>query len=276
MSPQTAIEEKSYEPFSGWPVLVVLPTQLIGGIIQFIYVVSSMPHEPGNIVPSLFVLVASILILLIGFFGFQGIAPNDSRVLLLFGAYKGTARQSGFFWVNPFYSKRKLSLRIRNFETGSITTPEQKDATGKVTQQKTRTSGKPSKVNDRDGNPVDISAVVVWKVVNTAEALFAALKGTKLLLDRDLLLDLSCPKCNVKKDIYLPLSKVTMRDGRCEKCKGVMVTNIVHVVEAGTELAKKPLRDLAVAPYDIVKVEAEGKGVYAKLCKDRDAAMTFE
>jgi len=61
---------------------------------------------------------------------------------------------------------------VRNFETGSITTPEKKDAAGKVLEAKKRSAGRPSKVNDRDGNPIDISAVVVWKVVNTAEALF--------------------------------------------------------------------------------------------------------
>nr|WP_206202663.1 SPFH domain-containing protein [Thioalkalivibrio sp. XN279] len=105
-------------------------------------------------------------------FGFMAIAPNDSRVLLLFGEYKGSVRASGFFWVNPFFSKKKLSLRVRNFETGSLSTPEKKDAAGKVVQERTRTHGRPSKVNDRDGNPIDISAVVVWRVVNTVEALF--------------------------------------------------------------------------------------------------------
>jgi regulator of protease activity HflC (stomatin/prohibitin superfamily) len=105
-------------------------------------------------------------------FGFQAIAPNQARVLLLFGKYKGSALESGFFWVNPFFSKKKISLRIRNFETGSIHTPEQKDASGKVVQAKSRTAGRPSKVNDRDGNPIEISAVVVWRVVNTAEAMF--------------------------------------------------------------------------------------------------------
>ena len=74
--------------------------------------------------------------------------------------------------MNPFYSKKKLSLRAANFETGSITTPETKDTAGKILQHKSCTSGRPSKVNDRDGNPVEISAVVVWKVVDTAEALF--------------------------------------------------------------------------------------------------------
>ncbi len=105
-------------------------------------------------------------------FGFMAVAPNDSRVLLLFGEYKGSAKQAGFYWVNPFYTKKKLSLRVRNFETGSTATPDKKNELGHVVSKGGRTASKPSKVNDRDGNPIDISAVVVWKVVDTAEALF--------------------------------------------------------------------------------------------------------
>jgi regulator of protease activity HflC (stomatin/prohibitin superfamily) len=80
-------------------------------------------------------------------------------------------KESGFYWVNPFYSKRKVTLRVRNFETGGSKVSEQKDAAGTVLQAGGRTGGRPSKVNDRDGNPIDISAVVVWRVVETAEAL---------------------------------------------------------------------------------------------------------
>jgi regulator of protease activity HflC (stomatin/prohibitin superfamily) len=109
---------------------------------------------------------------LIGLCGLMAVQPNTARVLLLFGEYRGTIKDSGFYWVNPFYSKKKVSLRVRNFETGSATTPEKKNAQGIVTQQKSRSASKPSKVNDRDGNPIEISAVVVWKVIDTAEALF--------------------------------------------------------------------------------------------------------
>jgi regulator of protease activity HflC (stomatin/prohibitin superfamily) len=120
-------------------------------------------------------MILAVLMFLAGFlmlFGFQAVAPNDARALLLFGNYVGSIKQSGFYWLNPFFSKKRISLRIRNFETGSVSTPETKDATGKILQHKSRSSGRPSKVNDRDGNPIDISAVVVWKVVDTAEALF--------------------------------------------------------------------------------------------------------
>jgi hypothetical protein len=74
--------------------------------------------------------------------------PNEARVLQLFGAYRGTVRDSGLRWANPFFSKRPLSVRVRNFESSKL------------------------KVNDREGNPIEIAAIVVWRVVDTAEALF--------------------------------------------------------------------------------------------------------
>lgn len=119
----------------------------------------------GPLVP-----VAAIAFFLIAF-GFQAVQPNQARVYTLFGVYKGSVVESGFYWVNPFYGKQKVSLRVRNFETGSKFTPERKEA-GVVKQYASRSEGKPVKVNDRDGNPIEISAVVVWRAVNTAELLF--------------------------------------------------------------------------------------------------------
>ena len=80
--------------------------------------------------------------------GFFIVGPNMSRVLVLFGMYKGTVRQQGFFWTNPFTSKRRLSLKAHNIASDTI------------------------KVNDSRGNPIDIGAVVVWQVRDTAQALF--------------------------------------------------------------------------------------------------------
>jgi regulator of protease activity HflC (stomatin/prohibitin superfamily) len=95
--------------------------------------------------------IAAVLLFSAEMFCYRGLMfvyPNEARVLVLFGAYKGTARDPGWRWVNPFYLKLKLSVRVRNFETGRM------------------------KVNDRDGNPIEIAAVVVWKVTDTAEASF--------------------------------------------------------------------------------------------------------
>ncbi|WP_442511071.1 SPFH domain-containing protein [Novipirellula sp. SH528] len=158
--------EKLLRPNTGWFALFAcLGLILFGGFT----VIASAAAENG-----FFALLGVMMIPsgIIGLFGLMAIAPNDSRVLLLFGDYRGTVKDSGFFWVNPFFSKRKVSLRIRNFETGSSSTPEKKDAAGTVVQWKSRSASRPSKVNDRDGNPIEISAVVVWKVTDTAEALF--------------------------------------------------------------------------------------------------------
>ncbi len=89
-----------------------------------------------------------MLIIFISFGGFTVIQPNDSRVLILFGKYTGTIRDSGFWWVNPFTEKKKVSLRIHNFNSDKI------------------------KVNDLHGNPIEIAAVNVWRVVDSARALF--------------------------------------------------------------------------------------------------------
>lgn len=74
--------------------------------------------------------------------------PNEAKALVLFGTYKGTVRQDGFWWANPFFTKQAISLRVRNFETAKL------------------------KVNDNHSNPIEIAAIVVWKVVDSAEALF--------------------------------------------------------------------------------------------------------
>jgi regulator of protease activity HflC (stomatin/prohibitin superfamily) len=167
------VEEKTYRPISGWLPLIANIAMAVAGPYLFItgLVGINQASGPGfilRIVLGVLVFIGAFICL----FGYMAIAPNRARVLLLFGAYKGSVLKSGFFWVNPFFSKKKISLRVRNFETGSIHTPEQKSDTGKVLQKASRSSGRPSKVNDRDGNPIDISAVVVWRVVNTAEALF--------------------------------------------------------------------------------------------------------
>ena len=100
--------------------------------------------SPGNIV--FFGPVAAILLFLSK--GFFQVQPNQGQVMQLFGRYAGTVRDEGLRWTNPFYAKRAVSLRVRNFESSKL------------------------KVNDSDGNPIEIAAVVVWQVVDTAEAVF--------------------------------------------------------------------------------------------------------
>jgi regulator of protease activity HflC (stomatin/prohibitin superfamily) len=101
----------------------------------------------GNVLGTTLCIVGALLaaFLLAGLFA---VNPAEGRALQLFGDYKGTAKKPGLRWANPFYTKRRVSLRVRNFETSKL------------------------KVNDKRGNPIEIAAVVVWKVTDTAEALF--------------------------------------------------------------------------------------------------------
>ncbi|KAA8499704.1 hypothetical protein FVE85_7289 [Porphyridium purpureum] len=122
--------------------------------------------------PFLAPLFVTFLMMLAGFVINQ---PNEACVLVLFGNYSGTLRATGWWWVNPFFSKRKVSLRVRVLETGSTlsggTTIRNGDQT--TITPRSRTAGKPLKVNDATGSPIDISAVVLWRVRDTAKAAFA-------------------------------------------------------------------------------------------------------
>ena len=109
--------EKSYAPMSGWVGLLLLFVLI--GVGGGLFILGVAKEDPVLIVPGLLAAVPAFIIM----FGFMAIAPNDSRVLLLFGEYKGTVKTSGFYWVNPFFSKKHLSLRVRNFETGSTSIP---------------------------------------------------------------------------------------------------------------------------------------------------------
>jgi regulator of protease activity HflC (stomatin/prohibitin superfamily) len=166
-------KEKEFHPLPGWGMLVVIPALFFGSpLLGALYGLTQVGQQPSiiRILPVLLIPVC-MLAALIGLFGFMAVQPNTARVLLLFGNYVGSVRKDGFYWVNPFYTKKILSLRVRNFETGSLTTPEKKEG-GMLAQKQHRSGGRPSKVNDRDGNPIEISAVVVWRVVDTAEAVF--------------------------------------------------------------------------------------------------------
>ncbi|MHC4877822.1 MAG: SPFH domain-containing protein [Planctomycetota bacterium] len=163
------MQERPIRPVSGWFPLLVNVGLIVGGPTMMIYTAATIDYPPvWPFICGPLMIISGIIMI----FGYQAVPPNNARALLLFGDYRGSITESGFYWVNPFYSKKKVSLRVRNFETGSITTPEKKSMEGTIVQHKSRSAGKPSKVNDRDGNPIEISAVVVWKVVDTAEALF--------------------------------------------------------------------------------------------------------
>jgi hypothetical protein len=137
------IREQVRSAINGVPLLILGLAGVGGSAWLFIASVRRPPQGAG-ILLALFGLVASIVLLR----GLKIVNPNEALVLQLFGRYRGTLKDAGLQWVVPFIHTRRLSLRIRNFESSRL------------------------KVNDLEGNPVEIAAVVVWRVVDTAEALF--------------------------------------------------------------------------------------------------------
>ena len=127
---------------SGW---VMLPSLLAAQIA--LVVLFARAIDDGSL-PLAVPAALSMLLVFVLMAGFFIVNPNEAKVLLLFGDYKGSVKTAGFKWANPLYKKRRISLRIRNFESQKL------------------------KVNDNDGNPIEIAAVVVWRVVETAEACF--------------------------------------------------------------------------------------------------------
>lgn len=136
------MKERAYNAAGGIPALLVLLV-LIGADI-FWLVLGIQGKSPAQIIPAALILVA----LAVALAGFFTVAPNEAKVLQFFGRYVGTVHDSGPRYANPFYSRRAVSMRVRNFESSKL------------------------KVNDLEGNPIEIAAVIVWQVVDTAEALF--------------------------------------------------------------------------------------------------------
>ena len=136
------IREREHGTFPGLPMALLLAVVFVA----LLYVLVSGAGErsiPGNVALS-----ASLLLDVLLFLGLFVVNPNEGRVLQLFGDYVGTVKTPGLRWANPLYTKKRISQRVRNFESARL------------------------KVNDQDGNPIEIAAVAVWRVVDTAEAVF--------------------------------------------------------------------------------------------------------
>lgn len=136
------MREKPAFSLPGGPMFLLLIFAVAATV--FVLISSAQMQATVGIVVAMFALFVEVIC----FKGLLIVNPNEGQVLQLFGTYVGTLRDQGWRWVNPFTTRRRISLRVRNFETSKL------------------------KVNDLDGNPIEIAAVVVWQVVDTAEAVF--------------------------------------------------------------------------------------------------------
>jgi len=136
------IREKVLHPPGGFLMLLIL----LGLVAVAVWLL--VRFAPVDQILGILAGFGILLLVFLALPGFLVNQPNEARVLTLFGRYSGTVKDAGFWWVNPFTLKKRISLRVRNFETTKL------------------------KVNDANGNPIEIGAIVVWRVVDTAEALF--------------------------------------------------------------------------------------------------------
>ena len=136
------VRERDYNGVAGIPMLLLWLVSV--GLLVWALVAAIQERSVAGIISSSFLLALAALAAA----GFFMVNPNEGKVLQLFGDYRGTAKRQGLRWANPFLAKKAISLRVRNFESSHL------------------------KVNDNEGNPIEIAAVVVWKVVETAEAAF--------------------------------------------------------------------------------------------------------
>ncbi len=138
------IKEKSASTYDGYTVAGFLAVFKLSVLAVMVSNLAS-----GAITPALFISCALLIVILgLMWIGFFMVAPNEGKILQLFGRYVGTEHKTGLRWSNPFYKQTAISLKVRNFESSKI------------------------KVNDASGSPVEIAAVVVWKVADSAEAFF--------------------------------------------------------------------------------------------------------
>ena len=128
-------KEKEMKPASGYSMILIVLALIVGGIAGIV-----LFKSPWFIIAFVLAIFLSI--------GFFFVYPNGSRVMTLFGEYKGTVKEHGFYWVNPFYVRKGISLRARNFDSERL------------------------KVNDKLGNPINISVILVWRVKDTYKAAF--------------------------------------------------------------------------------------------------------
>jgi len=157
-------QERETDVFNGWAMLLFNLVLLIGSLVWLIVLLRQPTDQHWLVLPAVLLELLAIVFL----YGHFTLQPNEARVLILFGAYKGTVRASGFWWANPLYA------RTRNLGGVAAINPKiaATDGSAKISLRARNFNSEKLKVNDKRGNPVEIAAVVVWTVQDTAKAAF--------------------------------------------------------------------------------------------------------
>lgn len=181
MPVKSASQERQTTALNGWIMLIVNVALLIGAAAWIISIIThaARTNNPAHLrwlVPAVLLKISAI----VSFCGHFTLQPNEARVLILFGAYQGTVRTSGFWWANPFYSRIRAKIPVHPATVTVHKSAHGRDVTSvvhmtrstKISLRAQNFNSDKLKVNDKRGNPVEIAAVVVWRVEDTAKAAF--------------------------------------------------------------------------------------------------------
>ena len=246
--PSSISTERLSTPFNGWMMLFVNIALLIAGIALLIHGIRTVPEDPRAIwfIPIGILVEIAGAVLLCGHFTLQ---PNEARVLLLFGEYHGTVRESGFFWASPFYSRVRGRIPLAEVKQTAhgVTTQTHRSLSAKISLRARNFNSEKLKVNDKRGNPVEIASVIVWRVEDTAKAAFdvddfenyiqiqseAAIRHIASLYSYD------------RSDEE---TEPTLRDSADEVAEGLQRELEVRLAKAGVTVEEARLTHLAYAP----------------------------
>ncbi len=218
--------EKQVRGLGGWAMLAVtIAVFLVAAELLREFVYSAIEAGQKHQIPNLYLLVSEVLVIALGAFlcnGFFTLQPNEGRVLILFGAYQGTVRESGWRWTNPLNTKKRISLRARNL------------------------NGDKLKVNDKRGNPIEIAAVVVWRVHDTFQASFDVEKFEEYvrIQSESAVRHLA----NSYAYDHGEANEITLRSGVEEICAALQKELQDRVAKAGVQIDEARLTHLAYSP----------------------------
>ena len=251
--------ERQTRVFNGWLMLPVVLLLILGGVALFIYSMVAGIRTVEHPIWSLFILallmVPTGVLLSVGFFSLQ---PNEARVLILFGAYKGTIRESGFHWGNPFYSNgprqfgaMALAQMAEQGKQGaakaaSLAQDHKTLRRNKISLRARTLNGERLKVNDKRGNPVEIAAIVIWRVQDTAQASFDVDNYEKYVetqSESSLRHLASCYAYDHGED-----NEITLRSGVDEVSQALRRELQERLAKAGVMVEEARLTHLAYAP----------------------------
>jgi hypothetical protein len=218
--------EKQVSAFNGWVLLAVtIAVFLVGAALLWEFVYSAIAAEQNHQTPNFYVLVSGVLVVVLGTFlcfGFFTLQPNEGRLLILFGAYRGTVREAGWHWTNPLNTKKRISLRAKNL------------------------NGDKLKVNDKRGNPIEIAAVVVWRVQDTFQASFDVEKYEEYVRIQSESAVRHLANCYAYD--HGEANETTLRSGVDEICAALQKELQERVAKAGVQIDEARLTHLAYAP----------------------------